>query len=90
VPTFKEAGYPDLEVMEWYGVFLPAKTPATVVDGLNTSIQAALKTPELKEALTKLSFEVGGHRQADFARLVKSDTERWGPVVVASGFTPEN
>lgn len=88
VPTVREAGYPALEVVEWFGVFVPAKTPADVVDSLGTAIREALRTNEVKAGLARLSFEPAGASPGDFARLVRSDTERWGSIVKASGFTP--
>jgi tripartite-type tricarboxylate transporter receptor subunit TctC len=90
VPTLKEAGYPGLEITEWQGIFLPAKTPPQIVDGLNRSVRMALETNEVKEGLNKLSFEIGGTSLEEFARLVKADIGRWAPIVKESGFTPEN
>ena len=88
MPTFKEAGYPAVEGVEWFGVFVPAGTPAEIVNALNNAIHQALKSDELKAGLTKLSFEIAGAAPGDFAQLIKSDTERWGSVVKASGFKP--
>lgn len=90
VPTAREVGYPSLEAVEWFGVLVPARTPADVVDRLNAAIRDALKSEEVKAALARLFFEAGGLPSGDFARLVKSDFERWGPIVQASGFTPED
>jgi tripartite-type tricarboxylate transporter receptor subunit TctC len=90
VPTLKEAGYPGLEITEWQGLFVPAKTPPAIVDGLNRSVRAALDSNEVKAGLGKQAFEVGGTSPAAFARLVQSDIERWGPIVKESAFTPEN
>src|ERR1700674_2775362 len=51
VPTIREAGYPALEELDWFGIFLPAKTPVESVDRLNTAIRAALKTNEVSAGL---------------------------------------
>jgi tripartite-type tricarboxylate transporter receptor subunit TctC len=90
VPTIKEAGYPALEAIEWFGVFLPARTPAEAVRILAESIRAAMMKNEVKAGLARLSYEVAVASGADFARLIKSDFERWGPIVKASGFAPED
>jgi tripartite-type tricarboxylate transporter receptor subunit TctC len=90
VPTFTEAGYAGLEITEWQGIFVPAKTPPAIVDELNRAVRAALETNEVRAGLSKLSFEVGGTSPAEFAQLVKADLERWGPIVKESGFTPED
>jgi tripartite-type tricarboxylate transporter receptor subunit TctC len=88
VPTAREAGYPGLEVVDWLGVFVPAKTSAESVDTLNNAIGKVLKKEEIKATFTKIAYEVASASGADFARLIKSDFERWGSVVQASGFTP--
>jgi tripartite-type tricarboxylate transporter receptor subunit TctC len=90
VPTIRESGYPSLETVDWWGVFVPAKTPAANVGKLNDSIAQALKANEVKAGLARLSVEIGAISLSDFARLIKSDFERWGSIVQASGFVPED
>jgi tripartite-type tricarboxylate transporter receptor subunit TctC len=90
VPTIGESGYPSLETVDWWGVFVPVKTPAASVVKLNESIEQALKANEVKAGLTRLSVEIGAISLGDFARLIKADFERWGSVVQASGFVPED
>ena len=58
VPTVGEAGYPSLEDLTWYGFFVPAKTPANIVEKLNAAIQAALRTDEVKSGMAKLAVEL--------------------------------
>jgi tripartite-type tricarboxylate transporter receptor subunit TctC len=88
VATFKEAGYPTLEGVEWFGILAPANTPADVVNALNHTIRRALETDAVKAGLTKLAFETAGTSPSDFARLMRFDIERWGTVVRESGFHP--
>jgi tripartite-type tricarboxylate transporter receptor subunit TctC len=90
VPTLTEAGFSGLEITEWQGLFVPARTPPTVVHALNRSVRDALDTAEVKAGLIKLSFEAGGNSPEQFADIVKADIARWEPIVKASGFTPEN
>ena len=90
VPTLTEAGFPGLEITEWQGLFVPAKTPPPVVHALNRSVRDALDTAEVKAGLIKLSFEAGGASPEQFADIVRADIARWEPIVKASGFTPEN
>lgn len=89
VPTFNESGLKGVEADEYFAVFAPAKMPAHLVDKLNASIRKALKSPALIAGLEKMSFEIGGESQPEFAKLVKSELNRWGPVVKASGFTAD-
>src|SRR5215475_9331324 len=89
VPTLSESGFPGLESVEWFGTFVPAKTPADIVGKLNRAVRDALTTGEVKAGLAKLSFEVAGNTPEEFTRLIRTSTERWGPIVQASGFTPD-
>ena len=86
VPTIREAGYPGLEAVERFGVFLPASSSSENVDRLEHSIAAALKTNEVEAGFTRLSLEIDVISRGDFARLIKSDFERWASIVQASGF----
>ncbi len=90
VPTLTEAGFSGLEITEWQGLFVPAKTPPAVVHALNRSVREALDTAEVKAGLIKLSFEASGTSPEQFADIVRADIARWEPIVKASGFTPEN
>jgi tripartite-type tricarboxylate transporter receptor subunit TctC len=88
VPTFRESGYPALENVDLWGVFVPAKTPMESVEKLNNSIQEALRTDEVQAGFARLSIESSAISLSNFTRLLKSDFERWGSIVQASGFTP--
>jgi tripartite-type tricarboxylate transporter receptor subunit TctC len=90
VQTIREAGYPSLEAMDWYGVFVPVKMPLASVDKLNGSIQGVLERNEVRAGLAKLSVEIDAISLGEFARLEKSEFDRWASVVQASGFTPED
>ena len=90
VPTLTEAGYPGLEISEWQGLFVPARTPTAIVDVLNRTVRDALGTAEVRSGLVKLSFEAGGTSPEQFDDIVRADIARWEPIVKASGFTPEN
>ena len=88
VPTVAEAGYPALEYSEWFGIFVPARTPSGTVETLSSVLRTALQTKEVQAGLANQSVDIGGLTPAAFARQIKVDTDRWGPIVKASGFTP--
>ena len=90
VPTVREAGYPALEATEWFGVFVPPNTPPETVNRLNRAICSAVNTNGFEAGLAKLSVDAMSLTPGDFAQLIKSDFERLGPVVQASGFSPED
>jgi tripartite-type tricarboxylate transporter receptor subunit TctC len=88
VPTMTEAGYPALEFAEWFGVFVPARTPPATVEALSSAVRTALQTREVLAGFANMSVDVAGHTPADFVRQIKIDTDRWAPIVKESGFTP--
>jgi tripartite-type tricarboxylate transporter receptor subunit TctC len=89
VPSMKEAGFPALEFSEWFGILLPAKTAKEIAVALNVAVRDAMKPDEFKNGLVKLSLEPAGSSMSDFAQRMRTDTERWGPIVKASGFTAD-
>ncbi|MDM0103532.1 Bug family tripartite tricarboxylate transporter substrate binding protein [Variovorax sp. J22R24] len=90
VPTLVEQGYKDIAVQEWLGWFLPAKTPEATVQRLNTLVREALQAPDFIAALATYGLEPVHQSPEEFARRVKADYDRWGPIVRATGFTAED
>jgi tripartite-type tricarboxylate transporter receptor subunit TctC len=88
VPSFKEAGFPMLAFAGWYGMFAPAGTPAEVVNRYNEIIVQAIRTPEMRERMRALELEPHEMSAAEFQSFVRSDTERWAPIIRNSGFKP--
>jgi len=89
VPTMREAGY-DVVVESWLGAFLPARTPAGIVNALSAAIADAAKSQQMSESLAKFGNTTAFQTPADFAATVKADIARWAPVVKASGFVAED
>jgi len=91
VPTLAEAGIKDVQAVEWFGIFMPAKTPADLVAKLHAAVADALKSKSFQDAMAKSSFDVGvGESSAEFSRRIKADHARWAGIVKTSGFTPED
>jgi tripartite-type tricarboxylate transporter receptor subunit TctC len=90
IPTFKESGYPEIDMKDWLGLFVPSKTPPETVAKLNTVVREVLKSSEIVEAFAKLMVEPRGESPAECARLVQAEYKLWGPIVKASGFVGEN
>ena len=89
VPTLREQGY-DIALDIWSGVFLPARTAEPVVAALSAAIGRAAQAPDMVDAQAKIGNEMMFLSQPAFADMVKQNTERWGGIVTASGFEPEN
>ena len=91
VPTIAEAGFPagTLDAMSWYGMFAPAKTPATIVQRLHAETVAALRTPAVSERLAALQLEPVGNSPAEFRAFIDDQVKRFGEMVKLAGVEPE-
>ena len=89
VPTFKEAGY-EIEGSGWYALFAPAKIPRDVAARLSTAAIGAMHSSTVRQRLESVGVEPTGLGPQELAAVMKRDFERWGPVIRASGFKPEN
>jgi tripartite-type tricarboxylate transporter receptor subunit TctC len=87
VPTMAEAGLPDVEIEVWYGLFAPAGTPAPVLEKLKAAVQAAQQDPDYVAALRKYGIEIDGVGSNAFAAYIKTESDRWSPIVKAAGLT---
>ena len=85
VPTTTEAGY-NVVVESWLGIFLPPKAPGDVVQSLSAAMKAASQSPAMNDALAKFAQQSTFQTPEQFVSTIKSDLERWGPVVKTSGF----
>lgn len=88
-PTLVEQGIKDFVFDEWFGFYVPAKTPADVINRLNTAMRAALAAPETVNGLAQMGLEAKSSTPAELAARLKADTDKWGPLVKAIGFTAD-
>ena len=89
VPTVAELGYPGFDVSTWYGIFMPARTPAAVVDVVNRKVNELLATPDMKAAIQGQGAEALPMTSAQFSKVVADDVRKWKGIVEASGATIE-
>ena len=89
IPTFAEAGYPDVVVLNWQGIVVPKGTPQAIIAKLNDAVNKALKDPDMREKITSQGNEVGGGTPQEFAELIASESVKWGKVVRAAKIQPE-
>jgi tripartite-type tricarboxylate transporter receptor subunit TctC len=85
VPTFAEAGVPNLDVSVWVGISGPAGIAPAIVDRLAREYGRALQVPEVRERLINLGAEPNGETGAAFTRMVREDVARWANIVKAAG-----
>ena len=88
VPTIAEAGVPGFEVSSWYAVFAPARTPPDIIAKANADIVAAINHPVTKERLEQLGVVVLGSTPDGLAAHLKSEMDKWGPVIRDAAIKP--
>lgn len=85
LPTVSEAGLPGFDVTAWFGLFVPAATPREAIERLHAEAAKSLEDPALRDRLTALGFAVGATTPRDFAAFIRDETERWTPILRATG-----
>jgi tripartite-type tricarboxylate transporter receptor subunit TctC len=85
LPNVREAGYPDMERLGWWGLFAPAGTPQPVIARLNAAALWALKQPDFLEKQAALGLVARPSTPEELGALVKSDIAKWTPLVKAAG-----
>lgn len=88
VPTFAEQGVKDIVVTEWFGMFMPPATPPDVVNRASQAIGKVLATKEVAEIFAKSGMVPTPTTSAELAKMIKAESEYWGPVIKSIGFKP--
>ena len=84
-PTMTELGFPKIAASIWYGLMAPAGTPRTIVMKLNAESNRILALADVKERLGGAGIDTAGGSPEDFAKFIRDEMAKWGPVVKASG-----
>lgn len=87
VPTVAEQGIPGFAAVSWFGLSAPAKTPPEIVKKLHAETVKAINQPEFRAKLEANGFVVVGNTPEQFRAFIKSENEKWGKAVKASGAT---
>ena len=89
VPTIAEAGVPGFEVLNWYGIVAPGKTPEAVVNKLNRELLKTLAAAEMAESFSAQGLEAAGGTPGQFGALIKSEIAKYAKVVKAANIRAE-
>jgi tripartite-type tricarboxylate transporter receptor subunit TctC len=88
VPTLSEAGLVDADYPNWFGVFLPAKTPRDIVDKLHRETRKALQAPKVESKLATLGIDPMVMTLVEFDEYVKAEIGLNAALVKAAGIKP--
>ena len=85
VPTVAESGLPGFDVSPWYSIFVPAGTPAEIVDQLNRATVSAMANSELIQKLKNLGTEPFTSTPKEADRYVREEIKKWAKLIRQSG-----
>ena len=88
-PTIAESGVPGYEAKNWYGLLVPARTPAAIVQRLSTEVRGVLGMADIRTTLIAQAVDPAPSTPEQFSAFVKAEITKWARVVKASGLKPE-
>jgi tripartite-type tricarboxylate transporter receptor subunit TctC len=89
VPTFAEAGHPEVEGESWFAVIVPAGTPKEIIASLNREIARAVAAPDVTQRLAVLGYAAVSSSPEDCTAKFKAEAAKWTKVIRASGMKGE-
>ncbi len=90
VPTFKELGFPSMEVAGWYCIIAPAGVRPEVLARYNDIINRSMRTPFVREKMRTLDLDIQEMSPPEIVARLKAEHDRWRPIVKASGFSADS
>jgi len=84
--TFREQGYPELDIYIWAALAAPAGTPDALIARLNGEFGKALRSAEIREKWLAMGFEPLPSTPEEFTRFAQAESRRWAEAVKISGF----
>jgi tripartite-type tricarboxylate transporter receptor subunit TctC len=85
VPTLAEAGYPDIAIPYWYGLFAPKGTPQPIFDRLVDAVHRTQAAGKIGQQFEPQGAQIEGNSPAEFATMIASERETWGALIRSIG-----
>ena len=89
VPTLAESGLPGFDIIQWFAVWVPAKTPKMIVDRLNGEIVKIVQSSDYKQRMTEAGTDAVGSSADHLGQLQKSEIEKYRKIGALAGIKPE-
>jgi tripartite-type tricarboxylate transporter receptor subunit TctC len=89
LPTAAESGLPGYEAIGWFGMLVPAGTPAAVVARISADANRVMAEPEVRQKMLALGAEPAGNTPEEFARFIRDDQAKWSRLMAERGIKPE-
>lgn len=89
VPTSVEAGFPQIQAVNWYGLLAPAGTPRPIIERLHAESVKVMAEPKTREMLRAQGGEPDSRPPEQFAEFMRAEQARWGKVIREAGIKAE-
>jgi len=89
VPTTVEAGFPQLQAVNWYGLLAPTGTPRPIIERLHAECVKLMAAPETRERLRAQGGEPDARAPEQFAEFMRAEYARWGKVISEANIKAE-
>jgi tripartite-type tricarboxylate transporter receptor subunit TctC len=89
MPTISEAGYGGFEAITWHALFVPAGTPAPIINRLHSEFSKVLDAPDFKAMMIKQGADTQSSTPAELAAYVKSELALYAKIVKQAGMRPD-
>jgi tripartite-type tricarboxylate transporter receptor subunit TctC len=89
IPTIAETAIPGFDIVQWYAIWVPAKTPRDIVDKLHAEIVRIAHTTDFKRKWLEAATEVAGSTPEELARFQLAEIEKYKKIAEAAGMKPE-
>jgi tripartite-type tricarboxylate transporter receptor subunit TctC len=89
VPTIAQSGVPGFEVIGFYAFFAPARTPPAIIAKFHADTVAALADPAIRQRIDQLGLRPIGAPPAALGAFLKSEMDKWGPIIKSAGIKVE-
>lgn len=90
VPTFREGGVTNSDVVSWYSLMAPAGTPKSIVQRLNAEVAGIMRNPEIVERLASAGLEASPSTPQVMEEILKADLARWKQIIDVAGIRQSN
>lgn len=89
LPTIAEAALPGFDTLQWWGLVAPRATPAEVIKKIAADVTRLAESPDLRQRMLTLGAEPVSSSPERFGAFIRSEIDKWGKLVRASGAKPE-
>ena len=81
---------PGFDVSSWYSLWMPAKTPPEIIAAVNAATVTALAEPAVLAKFEPLGVMVQSSTPEQLGALLRSEIDKWGPVIKDAGISASN